>query len=422
MKKKLLFFAMCLFAFTGNVMAQTVAGKGDLYYNVDKTDIMPGKTARVTFYYDQADDQDFRGFQVEFILPEGMKVLADSWKMGPEVAANNPEMDLKFSERYDNGEDAQPTSVFMGVQIATTTMPFGEGIECFSFKVMCDEDVAEGEYPVETVHCELADMKTGQSYHVDPKTMIYNVIPYGPRILLDTDPEVPEPSDVAETVIVKRTVKADVWSTLTLPFELTGDQFKEIFGANAKVAEFINFEKNDADQYVVNFEEYDAEDGIAANYPVLIKSENALDEIVINEKIMVEPDDEAAFAEYTNGKTGARKQVYATMYGTLKGNTEVPENYFLIRDNKFYVSTGNSTINAFRAYFEIVGYAYGAGGSNISFMVNDEATSIDGINGNEIVTGDVYSVNGTYMGKAENVMSKLPRGIYIVNNKKVVVK
>ena len=426
MKKKLLLFAMCLFAFAGNMMAQESYGDpalGDIYYKVEKTDIRQGNSARVKFYYKQADDQDFRGFQVEFILPEGMKVIQGKSKIGPLVAELDENCNLQTSERYDNGEDAQPTNVFMGVNMTDTNpLPYGEDIELFSFKVMCDEGVQLGEYPCTTVHCELADMKTGQSFHTKPKTMVYNVVEPGPRILVDTDPEVPEASDVAEKVIVKRTVKADVWSTLTLPFELTGDQFKEIFGTNAKVAEFIDFAKNEADQYVVNFEEYDAEDGIAANYPVLIKSENALDEIFVNEELMIEPDDEAAFAEYTNGKTGARKQVYATMYGTLKGNTEVPENYFLIRDNKFYVSTGSSTINAFRAYFEIVGYAYGGGASNITFMVNDEATSIDGINGNEIVTGDVYSVNGTYMGKAENVMSKLPRGVYIVNNKKVVVK
>ena len=34
---------------------------------------------------------------------------------------------------------------------------------------------------------------------------------------------------------------------------------------------------------------------------------------------------------------------------------------------------------------------------------------------------DVYSVSGIYMGKAKD-MKKLPKGMYIVNNKKVILK
>ena len=422
MKKKLLFFAMCLFAFTGNLMAQTIPGKGDIYYKVEKTDIMPNHSEWITFYYSAGEDQDFRGFQVELTIPDGFTVVKS--ELGPEVAEHNPDMALNYNERDDG--NAKPTNVFLGVQTnATTSIPAGKDIELFCFLVESDENIAEGEYPFTTTHCELADMKTGASYHVDPKTMILNVVPIGPRVLVDTDRHVPEPSKAPEDVIVKRTVKADVWSTLTLPFPISGEEFVEIFGANAKVADFIRFQKNDLGQYVMEFEQLDPADGIDANYPYLIKSENALTEFTVKDG-EIDADPENAFVEYDNGGRGSKRVVYATMYGTMQGNTKVPEDFFLLRDNKFYVSTGNSTINAFRAYFNIAEYVYGGEGegANITFIVNDEATAIDGlyINGQEYLTGDVYNVNGTYMGKAENVMSKLPRGVYIVNNKKVVVK
>jgi hypothetical protein len=432
MKKKLLLFAMCLFAFTGNMMAQNEPAaydpaEGDIYYKVESVDVMPSKTVAVTVYYNAGATQIFRGFQFEFVLPEGFKrgvVDGKVGKLGPELAAHNPEMELKDSERYDNGEENPPTCCYMGFQMATDDMPTGQGLELFTFYVECDENVAEGEYSFTTTHCELADMKTGQSWHCNPITMTLNVIPYTTRILADTDPNIPEASEMPEDVTVQRTIKKDVWSTLTLPFDMTGDQVKEAFGDDVKVAEFIDYDFNEKDAYIVEFEAVDAaNEGLMKNYPYVIKVSKAIDEFIVKD-VLVDADEASAYIEYDNGKVGKQRKVYATMYGTLKAETEVPENCLFLRDNKFFVSTGSSKINAFRGYFNISGYEYGAGEANFTFSVDGEATDIEGINinGKEIVTGDVYSVNGTYMGKAENVMNKLPRGVYIVNNKKVVVK
>ena len=103
---------MCLFAFTGNMMAQNEPAaydpaEGDIYYQVESVDVMPSKTVAVTVYYNAGATQIFRGFQVEFVLPDGFKrgvVDGAVGKLGPVLAAHNPEMELKTSERYDNGE------------------------------------------------------------------------------------------------------------------------------------------------------------------------------------------------------------------------------------------------------------------------------------------------------------------------------
>ena len=428
MKKKLLVFATCLFAFAGTMMAQdATASVGDIYYKVDKTEIMQSKIAEITFYYSAAEDAVFKGFQVEFILPEGFKMAYKDGVpgvIGAALKANNPKLNLETSERMDPGQTL-PTNVYLGVQIDTKPFPVGEDIEMFTFYVECGEDVAPGDYSFSTIHCELADMKTGQSKHCGIKTHTLTVLPYTARILADDATEVPAKSEKAEDVIVKRTVKANVWSTLTLPFALSAEDLTGIFGEGVKVANFMDYDYKDNGQFVVRFEEVDATKGLDANHPYLIKSENALTEFKVAD-VMVDADEASAIVEYDNGrpKTNSRYELFASMIGTLKGNTTIPENSFLLRDNKFYVSTGSSTINAFRAYFNIVEYEFAGSGANITFLVDGEATDIEGvnINGKEIVTGDVYSVNGTYMGKAENVMNKLPRGIYIINNKKVVVK
>lgn len=415
---------MCLFAYAGNMMAQ--GSEGDVYYKVDKTDIMQGKTAAVTLLYDAAEDAIFKGFQVEFVLPEGFK-MAPGAKLGDVLADHNPEMQLRTSERNDKiGIDANGdsilTCVFMGVQIDLTDMPVGEGIELFTFYVSCDENVAPGEYSFTTTHLELADMKTGQSKHLTPKTHTLNVIPYAARILADDETTVPEPSAIAEDVIVKRTVKANVWSTLTLPFDMPADQVAEAFGDDLQVADLYELWDSEDGYPLIYFETVDISNtGLEKNHPYLIKSSKALEEFKAVD-VMVDADESAAIKKYT-----ARKKDWVTMYGTLHAGVTVPRNGLFLRDNMFFVSSGDSKMNAFRAYFNLLDYDYWAeeeGQANVSFVVDGEPTNIEGvgINGREYVNGDVYSVNGTYMGRAEDVMNKLPRGIYIVNNKKVVVK
>ena len=417
MKKKLLLFALGLFALAGNTMA-----KSDIYYTVDKVDIMQGKKAAITFYYDADADAIFKGFQVEFTLPEGFSVGES--KLGAALAAHNPELQLRFSDTQA-GEGGRPRNVFLGFQVDLTEFPVGEGIELFTAYIKCDESVALGEYPFTTSHLELADMKTGQSYNCDSKTMTLNVIEYAPRVISEDDAEIAEASTEPEEVIVKRTIKANTWSTLTLPFELSGDQIAEIFGDDAKIAEFLDYDTNEKDQYVVEFESIDPSDGLQANYPYIIKTSEAISEFLVK-NVEVDAQEDEAYVNYDNGRapTHPRYEWYAKMLGTLHNGVTVPKNGFFLRDNKFYVSEGSSVLKGFRAYFIINGYEFFGSDANISFAVDGETTAIEGVsvNGTEIVSGDVYNVNGTFMGRAENVMKSLPRGIYIVNNKKVVVK
>lgn len=458
MKKKLLLFALGLFALAGNTMA-----KSDIYYKVDKVDIMQGKKAAITFYYDADADAIFKGFQVEFVLPQGFH-QATGHKLGAELAAHNPELQLRSSTRNDtnlyglweNG-DSIFSEVFMGFQIDLTEFPVGKDIELFTCYISCDEDVELGEYPFITTHLELADMKTGQSYHCDPKLMTLNVIEYAPRVISELDTEIAEASTEPEEILVKRTIKANTWSTLTLPFDLSGEQVAEIFGDDVQIAEFTDFEKEDVEKqktwkdketgeilksedvivtyWTINFDSDDPADGLFANYPYIIKTSKDIDQFLVK-GVEVDPNEDEAYIAYDNGRpsTHPRYELYAKMIGTLYAGETIPENGIYLSDNMFSVSNGSTTIKGLRAYITINGFSFKSGstweerwedeGANICFSVDGEATAIEGVyvNGTEIANGDVYSVNGTFMGRAENVMNKLPRGIYIVNNKKVVVK
>lgn len=401
MKHRLLLLVIGLFVLAGN---KAVAD--DVYFTVDKVDVMQGKSAKVTMYYDADGSVDYKGFQIEFQLPDGLHITYAA--LGPEVAAHNPEMSINFNDR----RPSDGKSIIMGFQIAITPMPVGEGVELCSFFISADKDCELGEYTVETTKIDFA---SDNKVSFGPEFITYNVIPYAKRLLLDTDTDLPVSSYESEDVIVKRTIKADTWSTLTLPFDLSEDQVANIFGNNVKVAEFKGYSINEKQQYVIKFETVDALSyGLDNNTPYLIKTDKGMDEFSVDE-VMVDADEDDAITECGRN---------SSMIGTLRAGIKIPANCLFLRDNNFLVSKGDTKINAFRAYLKIDEYEYKTAGANISFMVDGEETSIEGIfiNGNEVVSGDVYNVNGTSMGRAEVVMNTLPKGVYIVNNKKVVVK
>ena len=420
MKQKLLLLAMGLFAAMGTIKADNV------YFTVDKVDVMQGKSAKVTMCYNADGQTEYKGAQVEFIMPDGLTVT--SAELGAAVKANNPAMTLEFNPKRESDDHA----VFLAFQIALTPMPMGEGVELMSFTVQADEDCPLGEYPVETLKIEFA---SDNKATFGPETIIFNVIPYAARVLADTDENVPVASEAPEDVIVQRTIKGDTWSTICLPFSLTADQLKEIFGETVQLANFTSTEFV-GDALQVNFERTDINEGLEANHPYCIYSENQLSEFTVTD-VMVSPDEEAARIDVDNGKSGRQRVDYGAFIGTLKAGQYTPDEEGLcvlyLKDNMFYYNETSIQMNAYRGFFEFYDFDpslenyYGTDGTdkavnNVIFAIDGEATAIEGINFSTRATGEVYNLNGMYMGRAEDVMNSLPRGIYVINNKKVVVK
>ena len=111
------------------------------------------------------------------------------------------------------------------------------------------------------------------------------------------------------------------------------------------------------------------------------------------------------------------------MYGILRKKV-IYDHALYLSDNKLY-SSKNTTMKAFRCWLEIQGWeAIYSNISSLAFAVDGETTGIEGltVNGKEIVDGKVYTLSGACLGNAQDLQGKLPRGIYIVNNKKVIVK
>lgn len=216
-----------------------------------------------------------------------------------------------------------------------------------------------------------------------------------------------------------RTIKGGEWSTICLPFAMTGDEVTTAFGNDVQLADFIDYEaKEDAEENIVkltvNFDNLNPANGMEANYPYLIKTSDEIAEFTA--KSVIEPDEEGAGVEYDNGKTGSRREVYGTFQGTFHSETVVPENCLFISGNQFWYSKGLTKMKAFRAYLKFVDVLTSVEGSDSRISVNfGHSTGINDINRETTGNNRYYDLQGRRVAKPG-------KGLFVKDGKEVVIK
>ena len=239
------------------------------------------------------------------------------------------------------------------------------------------------------------------------------------RILLDENSTTVPALATNVDVRVKRTIKANEWSTIVLPFAMSAEQVKEVFGGDVQLADFTGTEPefDNDDNCVGVMVNFDAATAIEANHPYIIKVSQPVEEFTIDGVDIVADEDEA-YIEFDNGLTGRKRVVYSGFYGTYHAGTEVPEYCLFLNGNKFWYSTGQTTMKAFRAYFEFIDIlaevenAAGVVEFNINF---DDATGIDNVNANLNHNKAIFNLAGQRVGKNY-------KGVVIKDGKKIAVK
>ena len=246
--------------------------------------------------------------------------------------------------------------------------------------------------------------------------------PADTRTILDeTSTTAPEAATGVD-IRVKRTIKANEWSTICLPFEMSEAQVKEAFGDDVELGDFTGAESEfDADDNVIGIKaSFDNVSAIEANHPYIIKVSSPISEFTLD-GIDITPEEDEAYIEFDNGRTGSRRVVYSGFYGNYKAGTVLEEFSLFLNSNKFWYSVGSTTIKAFRAYFafldvltEVENLYAEAPAITFSFN-NGGVTGIESVCNGLSTNDSYYNLNGQRV--------ETPRkGLYILNNKKVVVK
>lgn len=231
------------------------------------------------------------------------------------------------------------------------------------------------------------------------------------RVVLDeTSTTAPEASDGAVNVRVKRTIKANEWSTICLPFAMDATQVKAAFGNDVQLADADSYETTEDGGDIVGINiKFNNATAIEANHPYIIKVSSAITSFVVDGVVVAPADKER------NRRTSLGSGSY--FVGNYVSQTAVPEFCLFLSGNKFWYSLGDTKIKAFRGYFDLkdvltdVEDTYG---SRI-IMSFDEATGINTIEHSSFTINRYYDLQGR---SVENP----GKGIYLKNGKKVVVK
>ena len=367
--------------------------------------ISKGGTAKLEIQLENSDE--IKAFQFNLVLPDGITVT-----------------NVEKSERLPdgilldyNGLSTANTYRIIGYQIGNT--PFSGTSGCFVYVTLSASDaLTVGSNLTGNIsEISLTVIPTAEYKAYGSSFEITIVEPADPWVTLDENSTtLPEASDGETEIKVKRTLKANQWNTICFPFAMTEAQVYEAFGEDVQVAEFIEYESTDdfASINVIFDEALLAEDGLMANYPYIIKTSKNITEFMVTS--VIEPDEENALVEFTNGKGGTRKEVYGTFYGTLKAGGKVPANCLFLNGGDFWYSTGQSNIKAFRGYFDFVdGLAsLETANSKVKMVFRGETTDIKDVTV-ETANDDMYDLQGRRIVNPD-------KGVFIKNGKKVVIK
>lgn len=250
-----------------------------------------------------------------------------------------------------------------------------------------------------------------------------------------------------------RTLEKDKWNSLILPVTLDAQQLKFAFGDNVKLS--VKNDESQKNDYVIEFKSVDLnvddnEPVLWAGVPYIIKPsieprEEAgtyetrganpieislgkhylINQVTLNSKI----------TDATVTSKGYDCGIAETMYfkGTYTQQYNlIPDGSYLLSKGQWYHMTLNggnvASVKGFRTWLEPES-GTATSNENIQFSIDgviDGGTtnSIEGIENdfNSKANNNVYNMNGQLVRSGSTSLEGLPKGVYVVNNKKYIVK
>lgn len=389
--KKVFLGLLLMFTAYGASMAQTLV--------VADVEVLPGTTGKYALEINVGGGE-YTGFQYDIEFPStgfstpttGKSTVNASWTGGSIIP----------------GDLTAGKGRLSALSISNDLIPTGDiKIGTVSFDVA--NDVPLGEYNVTISNFEFLSGTTRTSVsNVTFKVKVVNVL----TVILDETSTTPPEDATGVNVIVKRTINANEWSTICLPFAMSEAQTKAAFGDDVQLAYFTGYEitkvGSDVTGITINFEDDDLSEGFSANYPYIIKTSKNITEFTLL----------ATIAPHDVEETFKRgRNVVGSFIGTYQAETAVPENDLFLNDNNFWYSKGKTKMKAFRAYFhfeDVLAEAKNAA-ARIGMVLNEGGTtgiSTIGVDTNE---GKYYNLQGM-------PVEKPSRGLYIGNGRKIIIK
>ena len=388
--KRFIFSSLTLMAFCISGMAQT--------FFINDVEVLASETSAVVRMYVENADQ-MTSMHAEFDDPSG--------KIRVTAATSIPE----WTSMFACGD--------LGISgISTTPNAFSGTGPFVALTLTIADDTPMGTYPIR-IHTA--------RFNGNPRPESTFNVKIVDRISFDEIAEQLPAFTVGAKANVRmnRTIRANQWSTIVLPFTLTKAKAEAAFGSDVQLAEFSGFEVDygeDEENVVplgitIKFSTYamTTKNSMTGGKPFLIKTSSEITSF--------EADDVTMVGTVTDVQKTDEFDTSGKFTGSLV-KTVVPADGVFIADNKFWYSTGDTNTKAFRGWFELGAVLDKETdfGAKIGILIDDVPTSIDGTPfGIVRQQGDVYTIDGLYVGR-DIPTNRLKKGIYIVNGNKVIIK
>lgn len=246
-------------------------------------------------------------------------------------------------------------------------------------------------------------------------------------LVLDEDETLDDNRSLTKaTMVFHRTFTKGKWNSLILPVDMTADQVKAAFGADAKIARFNRLE----DKWI--YFDMQAENNLHKNVPYIIKPTK--EPTAVNRTYNVGGENTKHINGLVYTVTGI---VYEglpnlqqedikftsgmTHYGSYTNPTVVPADSYILHRSGDMVHTAveHKNIKSYRTWLRETTPS----GETLQMRVEQNdgpSTGIKVIEETAKNANAVYNVNGMRMNSSNT--DNLPKGVYIINNKKVVIK
>lgn len=251
-------------------------------------------------------------------------------------------------------------------------------------------------------------------------------------LVLDEDETLDDNRSLTKaTMVFHRTFTTDKWNSLILPVDMTADQVKAAFGKDTKLAKFNKYDDNWIYFLPVEPDAYGIM--LKANIPYIIYPTSQPDYVNRNYNVGSDKEKHIDGPVYTvtgiyyGGQptemkcedTGSYTNTGMTHYGSYVYSQKVPAKSYMLSKGKMVHTSKVHNVKSYRSWLEETTPSE----NTLQLIVSDSDNSTTGIKVIEEAPQNanaIYNVSGMRMNSSNT--NNLPKGVYIINNKKVVIK
>lgn len=251
-------------------------------------------------------------------------------------------------------------------------------------------------------------------------------------LVLDEDETLDDNRSLTKaTMVFHRTFTTGKWNSLILPVNMNAEQVKAAFGKDTKLAKFDKYDENWI--YFSPVEKSDANGNmLEANIPYIIYPTSQPDYVNRNYNVGSNKEKHIDGPVYTvtgiyyGGQPTEMKcedtgssTTGMTHYGSYVYRQEVPAKSYMLSKGDMVHTSKVHKVKSYRSWLEETTPSE----KTLQLKVSDSDNSTTGIKVIEEAPQNanaVYNVNGMRMNSSNT--DNLPKGVYIINNKKVVIK